>query len=72
MGEDELRARVESLESRLMHQEAAIEELTRTLLQQERFIGRQVATIERLEKQLLSLLAANLNPPPEDGPPPHY
>ncbi len=72
MNNTELDVRVESLEARLMHQEAAIDELTRTLLQQEQRVNRQAATIERLEAQLRSLFAANINPPGEDGPPPHY
>lgn len=72
MTDTDLHARLESLETRLMHQEAAIEELTRTLLRQERHIARQAGTIEKLEAQLRSLPAATLNPPIEDGPPPHY
>jgi len=72
MSETELQTRLESLESRSMHQEAAIEELTHTLLQQERMVSRQAEALELLESELRSLLAANLNPPIEDGPPPHY
>jgi len=55
-----------------MHQEAAIDELTRTLLLQEQLVNRQGATIERLEAQLRSVFATNITPPGEDGPPPHY
>jgi len=72
MSNTELDIRIESLEARLMHQEAAIDELTRTLLLQEQRVNRQTATIERLEAQLRSLFAANINPLGEDGPPPHY
>ncbi|HYQ70824.1 MAG TPA: SlyX family protein, partial [Gammaproteobacteria bacterium] len=64
--------RLESLEARLMHQEAAIDELTRTLLLQEQRVNRQSAAIERLEAQLRSLFDAGITPPGADGPPPHY
>ena len=72
MNNTELETRIESLEARLMHQEAAIDELTRTLLLQEQRANQQAATIERLEAQLRSLFTANISPPGEDGPPPHY
>lgn len=72
MDDPDLDARIESLEARLMHQEAAIDELTRTLLRQEQRLNRQAETMERLEAQLRSLVAANITPPGEDGPPPHY
>jgi SlyX protein len=72
MNDSDLDARIESLEARLMHQEAAIDELTRTLLLQEQRVNRQATTLERLEAQLRSQSAANITPPGEDGPPPHY
>jgi uncharacterized coiled-coil protein SlyX len=72
MDSTDLTTRIESLEARLMHQEAAIDELTRTLLQQEQLVNHQAATIERLEAQLRSIFAANNTLSGEDGPPPHY
>jgi SlyX protein len=72
MNDIDLDVRIESLEARLMHQEAAIDELTRTLLQQEQLVNRQAATIEHLESQLRSLSTANITPADEEGPPPHY
>jgi len=72
MSNPDLDSRIESLEARLMHQEAAIDELTRTLLLQEQLVNRQAATIERLEAQLRSMFAANITPRGEDEPPPHY
>jgi len=72
MNDTDLDVRIESLETRLMHQEAAIDELTRSLLLQEQLVTRQAATIERLEAQLRSLFAADITPSGEDGPPPHY
>ena len=72
MTEDELATRLESLELRLMHQEAAIEELTRTVLQQEQLIATQVVAIERLEAMLRTLSDTNTANPVEEPPPPHY
>jgi uncharacterized coiled-coil protein SlyX len=72
MNNADLDVRIESLEDRLMHQEAAIDELTRTLLLQEQRVNQQAVTIERLEAQLRSQFAANFTPTGEDGPPPHY
>jgi SlyX protein len=72
MTENELASRLESLELRLMHQEAAIEELTRTVLQQEQLIATQVVAIERLEAMLRSLSDTNTASPGEEPPPPHY
>jgi len=72
MDSTDLDAWIESLEARLMHQEAAIDELTRTLLLQEQRLSQQAMTIERLEAQLRSRFTANITLPGEDGPPPHY
>jgi uncharacterized coiled-coil protein SlyX len=72
MSNTDLNVRIESLEARLMHQEAAIDELTRTLLLQEQRVNQQAVTIERLEAQLRSQFVANITLPGEDGPPPHY
>ena len=72
MNDDPLTARIEELESRLMHQEAAIEELTRSLLSQEQLFTSQLQTIERLEAQLHSLADPHTLAPGEEAPPPHY
>jgi SlyX protein len=72
MNNADLDARIEALEARLMHQDAAIEELTRSLLLQEQRVNRQAMSIERLEAHLRSLVTTNITPPGEDGPPPHY
>ena len=69
---NELASRLESLELRLMHQEAAIEELTRTVLQQEQLIATQVIAIERLETMIRSLSDTSPANPGEEPPPPHY
>ena len=72
MSDDELTSRIEALEIRLMDQEASIEEMTRTLVNQEQLLRLQQETIERLEQLLQSLSAGSINRPGEEPPPPHY
>jgi uncharacterized coiled-coil protein SlyX len=69
---DELTDRIEQLEMRLMHLEAAIDEMTRTLLQQEQLTARQADIIQQLENQLKGLSAVVSNPAEREPPPPHY
>lgn len=64
--------RAETLEIRLSHQEAAIDELTRTLLRQEQMLREQAQAIEKLEVQLRSLAGAPVAPAEDETPPPHY
>jgi SlyX protein len=72
MNDNELSARLESLEIRLMHQEAAIEELTQTLLQQEQVVSSQLTAIERIESMMRALSTSHTAPPGDEPPPPHY
>ncbi len=72
MSTHESQQRLESLEIRLMHLEAALDELTHALLQQELLTRAQAKTIERLEQQLKGLSTADLVNPEADPPPPHY
>lgn len=68
----ELEQRVEDLEIRIMHLEAALDEMTRTLLQQELLTARQADLLRLLEAQLKGL-AGVLSPATErEPPPPHY
>ena len=46
---------MESLEMRLMHLEAALDEMTRSLLRQEQLTRTQAETIKRIEEQLRGL-----------------
>ena len=55
-----------------MHQEASIEELTRSLLQQGQLLNAQTQAMERLEAQLRSLSDPHTLPSGEENPPPHY
>ncbi len=70
--DSELVTRIEILEARLMHQEAALDELTRTLLQQERLVRTQGELVHRLEQLLQRLTAPDINIAQDETPPPHY
>lgn len=72
MNTNDLVARIEALESRLMHQEATIDELTRALLEQEQQVNLQKKAIEMLERQVRSINPASIMHPGEEPPPPHY
>lgn len=72
MNDKELISRIESLETRLMHQEASLDEITRTLLRQEQLVNRQLQAIETLQSQLQTLTDTGVTPPGEEPPPPHY
>ena len=65
-------ARIEDLEIRLMHQEASLENLTSSLLEQERIIGEQAERIRRLEQQVRALTPSPIAEASEETPPPHY
>jgi len=72
MADIELQARLETVEIRLAHQEAALDEMTRALLEQERLIREQAETIKRLEVQLRASAASMIASRDEETPPPHY
>lgn len=70
-GDTDMETRLESLESRLMHQEASLEEMTAALLAQERLVRQQAELIEQLQGQVRALnMSGGL--PPGDEKPPHY
>ncbi len=64
--------RLVDLEIRLAHQDAAIEQLTRQLLDSEREVRMLLVRIEHLEHQLRSLGTTEIAAPQEETPPPHY
>ena len=72
MTDDEVSVHMEMLENRLMHQEAALEELTRILLAQEERLRDQSEMIKRLREQVRTLLPSQTALAEEDTPPPHY
>jgi len=55
-----------------MHLEAALDEMTRALLQQEQLTRTQAETIKRLEEQFRGLAAGYPATPEAEPPPPHY
>jgi SlyX protein len=65
-------SRLTDLEIRLTHQEAALEEMSRTLIRQERVIEELRDEIQRLQRQLLTLSPSNVASEAEETPPPHY
>ena len=72
MTDNDIKARLESLETRIMHQDAAIDELTRTLLSQELLMNKQVKIIKHLEEQVRGLSSSNSSASVNEPPPPHY
>ena len=71
MNDTALSTRIEALESRITHQEASLDEITRTLLRQELLLNKQLQAIEMLQQQFQSLTAAGATAT-GDEPPPHY
>ena len=67
-----LNNRIDSLEMRLMHLEAAVDEMTRTLLDQEAKLRQQADIIQRLERLVKGLADAGINEAGKEPPPPHY
>lgn len=72
MADKVLQERFEELEARLMHLEAAIDEVTRTLLRQEQQLRLQADTIQRLADQVRGLTGGGMADPRKEPPPPHY
>ena len=72
MTDNESSTRLETLEIRLMHQEASIEELTQTLLRQAQLIRSQGIAIERIESMMRALSTSQTTPTGDEPLPPHY
>jgi len=71
MTDEEIGARLETLEVRYAHQESALEELTRTLLGQEQQVRVLTQLVQRLETQLKALAHPGAASH-DETPPPHY
>ena len=63
---------IRALEERVAHQDAAIDELTRQSLLQQRQIMELIGHVEKLQKQLKDLAEAGGQGDVIDAPPPHY
>lgn len=62
--------RITDLEIRLTHQESAIDEITRTLLQQEALIKKLQDELKNVRSQVNDV--SNIAHASEEQPPPHY
>jgi SlyX protein len=71
MTESDLAQRLEALEVRYAHQDASLEELTRTVLAQEQLIRLQAERLARLERAV-SAMPGSAGNAPADEKPPHY
>lgn len=67
-----METRITDLEIRLTHNDAAMDELTRVVLTQEREVKRLNKEIEQLKTALKELSATLVAPESEETPPPHY
>ena len=72
MSDEETNVRMDILEDRFSHQEAALDELTRVVLRQEGKLRTQAEIIERLQLQLGALSSESTGSGQDDNPPPHY
>lgn len=64
--------RITDLEIRIAHQEAAIDELTRTLLAQERLLKGLAGEVDRLRRVVRELSPPLVGAAADEPPPPHY
>jgi len=67
-----MESRLEDLEIRIAHQEAAIEELTRTNLAQQQQIEVLRVQIDYLKSLIKEITPSAVAPRSEETPPPHY
>lgn len=67
-----MESRLEDLEIRIAHHEAAIEELTRTNLAQQQQIEALNIQIGYLKSLIKALTPSSVAPRSEETPPPHY
>jgi SlyX protein len=67
-----MESRLEDLEIRIAHQEAALEELTQTTLAQQKQIEALNAQVDYLKSLLKELTPSAVAPRSEETPPPHY
>lgn len=69
---DAMETRLTDLEIRLTHQEAALDELTRTVMRQENMIGELSRRLEQMVGILREVAASPIASEAEETPPPHY
>ncbi len=64
--------RLEDIETRIAYQEASIEELTGTMLAQQKTIEELQAQLDYFKSVLKDLTPSAVAPMSEETPPPHY
>ena len=64
--------RITDLEIRFSHMEASLEELTKTVLQQQNEISLLTRLIEQQRKLIQEMAPSAVAHPSEETPPPHY
>lgn len=67
-----LESRVTDLEIRLTHQEAAIDSLTRTNLEQQKLIEQLQQELDRLRVVIREFSSGPIGSAGDEPPPPHY
>ncbi len=67
-----MESRIENLEINHAHLQAAVDELTTTVLQQQQTISELRNEIEYLKSLMKDLAPASVVPRSEETPPPHY
>ena len=72
MGDDEVRARFEALETRSVHQERAIEDLNKAVTEQWKQIDALLKQIARFGDRLQQVEDNTPSSAADEPPPPHY
>ncbi|UCE90363.1 MAG: SlyX family protein [Pseudomonadota bacterium] len=70
--DEQTEAKLTDLEIRITHQEASIDELTRTVLAQDAELKRLREELVHLRELLRDLAPSAVRPESEETPPPHY
>ncbi|KCZ90030.1 SlyX family protein [Hyphomonas johnsonii] len=64
--------RLDTLETRIVHQDVVIEDLNKTVIAQWKEIDRLTRQVARLTEQYANAVQAMSSEPGEDTPPPHW
>ena len=67
-----MESKITDLEVRFTHQEASLDELTKTVVEQEKIIDSLVKEVEQIKLILRDISASNIASQAEETPPPHY
>ena len=67
-----MESRITDLEVRLTHQEASLDELTKTVVEQQKIINQMSEELEQVKLLLRDISISNIASQSEETPPPHY